>query len=638
MNKTDPYSYIHKLSKAISNKIMVDKRPVKANEKFYSFARDAMLSAPVTHVRNITGNLLVNAPVLGIENLKDIPASTIDFLTSKALGTERTTLFSPITKTKGQIKGFKQGLETVSRDFKVSRSNPDNIYKLLLREGMNPDTANEFTKMLSPKNKWDKITGRFQNIDTSKVTQNYELKTNRVFRNNVLNAIDSVIKTSLQYGDVIFYESAKEQRLAELKKINKTSEVSDEMLQDAELFALERVYQNDSTMRKRIANLRDALPLGKIVMPFTQTPANIIDKAFDYSGAGLIKGLIQMGSAYKNGKETFDQKAFVDRMGRTFSGFGLLTIGFLLAAKGLLTSSIEGSEKERYFRYGVGDQRYSLKFKIVAKEILYGLESLAPVGILMAMGAEIHDSYKENGLSTQVGIDALKTVGEMLISQSMLKGAMEYVSDFNITTTPLETLKEIPSQLTPNALKRLTYYLDPYVRETYDPSPIQEFINKQQRYIPFLSKKLPKKLTVMGEPIIRNAGFNGIFMVMFNPGYISKKEYTPEEKEIWDIFSQEKDTGVLPNLAKKDFRYNIEVNVNGKNVTLKGDMKLTADEYILYQRIMGKYASNMVKAHMSTQKYKSLDYEGKSKLLRGIMRDSMTLAREALVKRRLKLK
>ena len=44
-------------------------------------------------------------------------------------------------------------------------------------------------------------------------------------------------------GDVPFYEGAKALRLAELKKIKNTNTVSDEMLADAELFALERVFQ-----------------------------------------------------------------------------------------------------------------------------------------------------------------------------------------------------------------------------------------------------------------------------------------------------------------------------------------------------------------------------------------------------------
>jgi hypothetical protein len=88
------------------------------------------------------------------------------------------------------------------------------------------------------------------NIDTSPSRGQYELPSKRIFHNNVLNAVDQFTRRSLGLGDRPFYQAAYNDRLRQLKVINKTTEITDAMKEDAVNYALERTLQNQSNLSK----------------------------------------------------------------------------------------------------------------------------------------------------------------------------------------------------------------------------------------------------------------------------------------------------------------------------------------------------------------------------------------------------
>ena len=153
-------------------------------------------------------------------------------------------------------------------------------------------------------------------VDTSPTRTRGEIKRNsRTFDSAFLNAIDEVVKKGLSLGDRPFYQGAYEARLYELAKLNEKNKKKmsmEEMVIDAKIYALDKVYQNDSTVKKvatRLRNISTAIdnPFWQgvvevgmtMTVPFTETPANIFDKVLENSPMGLVKAGIELGKTKK---------------------------------------------------------------------------------------------------------------------------------------------------------------------------------------------------------------------------------------------------------------------------------------------------------------------------------------------------
>ena len=322
-----------------------------------------MLSNPKTLLsRNAGGNILL----MTAENIKDIPASLIDMAVSLKTGARTTRGLTP-TKLKSQAKGFAEGTSDWARDIKYG-------------------------------------------VDTSVSRGHYELPKKRIFKNKALNFMDQFTRQGLQLGDRPFYTSAYNSRVAELENLvnkGKLNLSGDDIALEAKRFALDRVFQADTNLSKGASKLRESLndmssglPLGDLIIPFTQTPANILDKLIDYSPLGTMRAVKQLG---KIGKGTFDQKRFVDVLGRSLTGAGVLMLGYKLASDGILTGDTYDPTKKEYSnaRSLAGEQSYSLDLG----DKYYSIDWASPIGNLLILGAEAQKA----GVNTD---DFLGSMGE----------------------------------------------------------------------------------------------------------------------------------------------------------------------------------------------------------------------------------
>lgn len=629
----DRESYLHELTQSTINKIMSDKVPMKFRDKILGLRRISLLSAPVTHVRNITSNILMNTPVIGLENLKDYTSGAlIDALTSKVLGTDRTTLFSPITKSVAQVQGGMFGVKRFTTDFFVSRKSKGGLIKFFKKQGLGEEDAKKMAEFFYARKFYEKIAGRYENIDTSKANLHYELQGSKVFDNKLLNIADTAIKTGLRFGDVPFYEASKAMRIAELKKIYKTSTLTDEQKFQAELYALERVFMNNSDMMQRLTKIKSALGVvGDVYIPFTQTPSNIFDKLLDYSGLGIAKGFYELGKTSDKiiGKRLiegeFNQKLFVDRISRAFTGIGLMYLFMILADMGLITAEEDKRERVRENQKAMGSQRYSLKIAFGGKTYYYSFDGFAPISALIGMAAEYAKEKNKGGNSFKATLAGLEGAGNVMISSSMLRGLLEFTTNFNLFGSFGKTLNNATAQANPTILKRIAATLDPWTRETYDPDPLKQGINKWTANVPILSRNLPAKVDVFGRQVERYGGFNGWFMSLFNPGTVKEYKPTREQKEIWDVFSATDDTGVLPGRVSETITHPAEI---AKGVKLP----LTTEQFVKLQRLTGEYTEQRLKSRLDSMgdNYKSMAIDKKADLLSKIVRDAASQAKKEI--------
>jgi hypothetical protein len=468
-------------------KLIADKIPSSLRDKFRGLQRTAMLSNPKTLVTRNPGSNVIWGSVSGLE--ENTIGAAVDFVTSGIRKSERTTIFDPVGKTaaygQGVQKGFKEWVQDIGGGW-------ENYKKL-------PQSATIKQRIEAYKK------DRLNAVDTSPSRGQLELPRGRTFQNKTLNAIDDFVKNSLQLGDRPFFQGAYESRLHELKKIRKTDVADETTESEARLYALDKVFQNDSVLSKKAGELRRSLGVvGDIAIPFTQTPANVLDKLLDHTPVGLGK-VVYHGFKTK-GKGTFDQKYFTDTLTRFLSGSGIMLLGYALASKGLITGERDKNKRAANFKQNVGISSYALKFG----DTYYTYDWMQPVGGMLAAGADAFYGGQGKNDFTQSLTSGMISAGDTIFNQSFVQGLLRLMGGYSPTTNVIKTVVETPTQFAPTAGKQVAQLFDPYVRNTKDDNLFVQTGKKIVSKVPIASKTLPVKLDAYGQPIKAFQGKNNL--------------------------------------------------------------------------------------------------------------------------------
>lgn len=556
----------------IANKI-----PSTGIEKLQAGQRIMMLLNPKsTVVRNPLGNVMLNA----LETTKNVPASIIDKGLSAIRNTERTTTVRPLTKGIAGLKGAKKGISEWWQDI---------------------------------------VNG----VDTSPVGGGVELPNKtKIFNEDTGNAVSEtvakgankihwVVGKALKLGDTPFYNAAYESRLAELKAIKKTDVITDAMKEEAHLYGLERTLQNDSAMASlftgiKQANFLNKHPEGKaafqvvanLILPFAKTPANILDKFIDYSPVGGIKALAH--GASRKGKGTFNQKYFVDTMGRSLTGTGLATLGYLMAQNDMITGARDPNKKVEAFETATGKSNYAYKVGDKYYTVDWALPAAAPI----MMGADIFKAIKESKDPTAALTNGASSAVNLMFKSTLLQGPSKLMGGYNPAASIANGLLGTTTQVTPTVGKQIAQLVDPITRETYDPNTLISTLNKIKSRIPYVSKSLPAKVDVMGNEIKAYDGQNTPVNVFLNPGFTTAEKKSPGINLINKLYKSTGDEGVIPKLADKTITY--------KNKKFP----LSPEQYTEYQKMLGKTSMKVVELLAKDSSFSTMSEENQAKAIK----------------------
>ena len=570
------------------------------HDKFRAMQRIAMLSNPKTLAsRNAGGNLLLKTA----ETIKEVPATLADMATSKILKTDRTTTLLSAGKYKGQMTGFGQGIKGWGHDLKTG-------------------------------------------LDTSPTQTHYEYGSVKVFDPakaktkgmkvlyKSLDFLDGTIRKGLQLGDRPFYQSAYNGRVAELTTLvnkGKAKLTEKEIEESARMYALDQVLQSDTAIARRASELRRSMRIfGDILIPFTQTPANILDKLVDYSPVGFARDIYRLGVRRATGE--FDQKKFVDTLGRAFTGSGVIMLGYALAKKGLLTTDIyqQSETAEEYkLRTLLGEQSYSLitNAEFDDKGNLTGgtyhsINWMSPVGSMLLMGADFYNGVEG---SEEELLGALyrgfQTAVDGVFAQSFLSGVTDLIASnqYNSNTKSSGAAQKITDtlisqftgQLSMNLLASTTRVIDPYKRETYDPNKLKKAFNTWKSKNPLLSKTLPVKIGVDGKPIKQYQGrgkLSKMWESFLNPFNKSAHQSDAVNAEVLNVYNQTGSDSVLLNsMSNGKFTY------NDTDFVIKN-----GDWLSRYQKTMGEYATTEIQKLMDKKSWQGLSYGEKAEKIAAI--------------------
>ena len=502
--------YMKKVYYQKAAQIVADKSGSTTMEKLRTLRRVLMLLNPKTTIKNTAANL----PMFGLETLKDVPGTLIDMLVSAKTGKRTTTAFSKDRYVES-AKGFKKGAAEAAKDLKYG-------------------TQTSF------------LPGRYEGTRSHAFNGDTWL-------GNIMNRLDDATSGLMQLGDRMWAQAAFDGRLAELASLGYDTSNPD-VIRDAELYALDRVFQNNSALAKRASQARNSLGVfGEMVLPFTQTPANIMDKLLDYSPVGLGRALAQLGREGKSSE--FNQKLFVDRISRSLTGGGIMALGAALMRAGLLSLGASDQEEAEAMRLA-GVQEYALKLG----DSYVSIDWAEPAGSLMLIGAEIARQFGDDRIEREMdvfdsAVDATITGLNVFFNNSFLSGVADLISgNQSVGEAIVDTVLGSASQYTSSGLSAIGRILDPYERYTYSP----DLLASEARYLlsrfPGVRSTLDVKIGADGKPVKSTSGDTILARLVENMlvPYRSKKETNDAtSKELYRLFAAGYDNALLPIAPKR---------------------------------------------------------------------------------------
>lgn len=579
---------IAKVDQLLANKI-----PSTFGDKFRALINLSLLGNFKTiATRNPLGNVIFS----GLENISQIPSGLTDKMLSAWLKTPRTTKAVPDLLTQG--KGFKKGLIEALEDIKL-------------------------------------------NVDTSPTRGGAELPRNReVFKKSVLAAVNDMLGNpvklakflevswlnkannwlgdALKLGDRPFYQAAYEARLKELKELQPNADIKDleKLAQD---FGLDRVFQNQGATAEALSMVKRGMNklnikgvgLGDIVMPYTQTPANILAKGAQYTPLNLINmGKIALGSGQGSVKKNIanNQKAFSDAVGRLFTGTGLIALGWTLAKNGYVTGrQTDTSKKAKELKRNVGEQQYSIKIG----DTWYSYDWAQPASVPLAVGIDAYNAgANETDLLSMIE-KATISGGQTLVEQGMLQNLTRLFGGYSPVENVIETIVTSPTQLSPTLGSQLAQATDPFKRDVDYSSAGTQLMTTLQKKNPLLRQSLPATLDIWGQPAVEQQGKGSVQKALdtfINPSLVSKQTEDKTTLEIYRLFTETKDTDVIPSYTPSALK--------------------TPNEIRNFKEIYGELAKRKVESIMNSSKYKGSSDKTKAELIADALEDVRTSAKD----------
>lgn len=587
-------------------KMLQDKLPPIKGQGIKSWMRISMLLNPKTQVRNVLGNAVI-APV---NTVADTFAAIADRQIAKKTGVRTT----GNTNIKNYAKGFKKGLVESYEDFKL---------------GVN--TRN--------------IQGnRFEIGEGKSFNENHKgiLSKPRNAISKGFNRLDSLLSFVLDAGDRGFYEASFVNSINNQMTLNKTNEVTQDMIDVATNEALSRTWQDNNNYTKFVLDIRRGMNkvsakgygLGDVLIPFAKTPANLTKAIVDYSPVGLLKTLAsdarKLSNNIKTGTVTTEQQhRFVQNLGKATAGTMLYVAGMALAQAGI-TSGANDDDKDvsDFMKNTLGIQPYSIKIG----NHTFTYDWAQPVAAPFAITADISRALNSDDVALKDAITTSLDSGfNILLEQSFLSGIQNVLNTSYGSTTEniIDEVLGLPARAVPTFVKQINDMIDPKTRMTFENGKqLESAKNQVKTKIPGLSDELPVKRDTLGREIEKYGGENNIFNIFFNPANISKGKVSESAKEIYDVYQATKDKTIMPRSAPNELSMTI---TNKKGEKKKKELSLDNKDKSEFLKISGGIIDKNVKKLKDNKYYKKLDDDEKALVIKEIVDYSYNKAKADLL-------
>ena len=258
-------------------------------------------------------------------------------------------------------------------------------------------------------------------------------------------------------------------------------------------------------------------------------------------------------------------------------------------------------------RKKVGELLYSIKIG----DTWYSYDWAQPASIPLAVGIDMYNAgVKETDLLKMLEQGAIAG-GQTLIDQGMLQNITRLFGGYSPVENFIETIITTPTQLSPTLGSQFAQALDPYKRDIDYSSAGTQLSTTLQRKNPLLRQNLPTTLDIWGKPAVEQQGKGAIqktLDVFVNPSLVSKQTEDKTTLEIYRLFTETKDTDVIPSYTPSALK--------------------TPEEIRNFKEIYGEMAKRKVESVMASSKYKSSNDKIKAELIADALGDIQKTAKE----------
>ena len=538
--------------------------PSRFVDKWNAWRYLAMLGNPRTHVRNVVGNAFF-APVVATKNL------TATAIEAAAARVSR----GKMGRSK-RLVGFGRKDRTL---LSAAWADFANVEEQILGSGKYSDSAN---------------ANRY--IQEGRV----------IFRNKALETARRGNSAALDLEDTWFSKPHYAYALAQYAKANGLTAAqlrNGRGLDGARAYAIREAqkatYRDTNAFSQMISGLgryQGSNPAKKAasvvlegILPFRKTPANILVRGVEYSPLGLLKSLTYDLVQVRAGEKTAAEA--IDGIAAGLTGTGLVALGVLLAAEGLVRGSGGGDDDENQYEELMGHQAYALEVGGQS----YTLDWLAPEALPFFVGVNLWEQSgaEEEAPTLSTMINAIGNVTEPLLEMSCLQSLNEVFDAVGYATS--EGLGELPSALVSSATSYFTQAFPTILGQAERTSQGERmttyteknaFLTQDMQYtLGSISGRVPgwdyqqiPYIDAWGRTESTGSTAARAFDNFLNPAYRSTIEESPIELALKKLYEQTGEGAVLPSRAPRYF------NVDG----VRKD--LTAEEYVEYATARGQTA------------------------------------------------
>lgn len=480
-------------------KFMQDSKKPSFLDMITEFRINAMLSGPITHVKNMIGN--------GFVAVNSIVETFGASLVGKVLGSkERVELAETKARWFGIFQGGQDGLIAAEKILK-NEGNIAGTHTVEKYSPSIPGTAGKViripTRLLSAEDEFFKAIGYRQELNALAYRQ--------------------AAKEGLS-GDSFL------QRVADL-----TQNPTEEMMKSAKDNAQYQTFTNSlGPTGRALQNLANSNFLLKNIIPFVRTPANILKYAGERTPFGLLSREIRADLSGVNGEIARDTQ-----MARMAIGTTISAVAVKLALEGVITGGGPSDKGKRAVLMAEGWRPYSIKIG----DAYYSYQWLDPFATIIGIPADLAEITKQGieddeSVSKIIGM-AVASTSKNLMSKLSLRG----ISDFIQTATDPDRygekfLQSFVGSFVPSLIAQPAMINDPIQREA------KNIIDGIKSRIPVLRETLMGKRDMWGE-LIPNQDKVGPDLI--SPIYESKLKNDPVNQRLLDV-------GYFPSKVDKKLR------------------------------------------------------------------------------------
>lgn len=354
-----------------------------------------------------------------------------------------------------------------------------------------------------------------------------------------------------------------------------------------------------------------AVPGGRLVMPFVQTPTNIVKYAFARTPLAYISGAIRS-----------DIQAGGARAAQAHARIATGSILMLAIADMTLEGTVTGggptdNQVKKAWRAD-GNIPYSVRIG----DRNYSYSRLDPIGLMIGLAADIAEisNQANREQSEEIVMAGVTALAGNLASKTYLRGIFDFIGAIDISNpmkNPTSYIQNFSGSLMPfsSFLRSTAQTMDPIMRDTKSvirgadgetdgvATFLQNSMDKIRSNIPGMSDELPPRRDLFGEPIDRSSGLGMAY----------------------DFASP-----VASKIAKDDpvIKVIVDNNIKVSNPPrIIGGVELTAEQYSEFARMSGEPLKVHLDKLVKTKGFQRLS-DGPDGMKAEVVRDAVNTFRD----------